>query len=342
MTAFLILSGIITFVIVFVLLKHLSKWQAIIIAIVAPIITTLVYSFIGNIPALSLQPQNTIAAPASKPHSAEGLSDEQMAMAIAKLKIEVAKSPKDIEKLNLLANSYIVASLHTEAAEILENLIASGQTDVKTLLKTADSLSRASKGNVTSRANQLIDQALQIEPNNPQALWLAGMGDAQQGRNSDAVNHLKILLPLLSGTAQQAQVEQIISKLSEPNSNIAKDAQKESETNQIITLLVEIDKATQEASSPNDVVFVFAKAHKGPPVPLAVKRLSVKDLPVTVNLSATDAMLPNMTIDNFTEIELSAKISKTGDPANKTGDILSNQLIHDTTKPPTELRLLIK
>jgi len=342
MTAFLILSGIITFLIVFVLIKHLSKWQAITIAVVVPITTTLVYSLIGNIPALSLQPQSTLTETAVNPHSADGLTDEQMAMAIAKLKVEVEKSPKDKEKLNLLANSYIVASLHTEASEILEGLIAQGQTDVKTLLKTADSLSRASKGNVTPRANQLIDQALQTEPNNPQALWLAGMGDAQQGRNGDAVNHLETLLPLLSGTAQQAQVEQIISKLSEPTDGSNQVVQEEKQQGQVITVTVNIDKVIQGASSPNDIVFVFAKAHKGPPVPLAVKRLSVKDLPATVTLSAGDAMLPNMTIDNFSEIELSAKISKTGDPANKTGDILSNQLIYETKNPSTELQLLIK
>jgi len=306
MTAFLILSGIITFAIVFVLLKHLSKWQAIVIAIAVPITTTLIYSSIGNIP--SLAPQSTVAQTAPNPHTAEGLSDEQMAMAIAKLKTEVKNKPQDKEKLNLLANSYIVASLHTEAAEILEGLIKSGQTDVNTLLKTADSLSRSAKGNVTLRANQLIDQALQAEPNNPQALWLAGMGDAQQGRNSGSSAEVK----------------------------------NEASSSQTITVLVEIDKATQQASSPNDTVFVFAKAHKGPPAPLAVKRLSVKDLPMTVTLSEQDAMLPSLTIAKFNEIELTAKISKSGNPADKTGDILSNQLIYDVKKPETDLRLFIK
>jgi len=63
---------------------------------------------------------------------------------------------------------------------------------------------------------------------------------------------------------------------------------------------------------PGDSLFVFAKAASGPPMPLAVKRLTVADLPVEVSLSDADAMMPQLKISGFQQIQLTARISRAG------------------------------
>ena len=55
-------------------------------------------------------------------------------------------------------------------------------------------------------------------------------------------------------------------------------------------------------------------------MPLAVKRLTVADLPVTVELSDADAMIPSMKLSAFDKIVVGARISKSGQPIAQPGD----------------------
>jgi cytochrome c-type biogenesis protein CcmH len=80
------------------------------------------------------------------------------------------------------------------------------------------------------------------------------------------------------------------------------------------------DNLKQQVSSEN-AVFIYAKATSGPPMPLAVKRLTVSDLPVTVELSDADAMIPTMMLSSFEEIIIGARVSKSGNPVAQPGDL---------------------
>jgi cytochrome c-type biogenesis protein CcmH len=71
---------------------------------------------------------------------------------------------------------------------------------------------------------------------------------------------------------------------------------------------------------PNDPLFVYAKADQGPPMPLATQRLAAIDLPMTVTLDDSHAMMPEMKLSMFGKIIVGARVSKSGIANAAAGD----------------------
>ena len=90
---------------------------------------------------------------------------------------------------------------------------------------------------------------------------------------------------------------------------------------------VSLDKNMLEKVSMDDTVFIFAKAVNGPPMPLAVVRKQVKDLPLQVTLDDSMAMIPAMKISGFEKVNIVARVSKTGSPKSQSGDLQSKVVV---------------
>lgn len=63
-------------------------------------------------------------------------------------------------------------------------------------------------------------------------------------------------------------------------------------------------------------LFVFAKAVDGPPLPLAVQKLAVFNGTQTIELSEAQAMQPGWTLANAERIQISARLSLSGQVLN--------------------------
>jgi cytochrome c-type biogenesis protein CcmH len=83
---------------------------------------------------------------------------------------------------------------------------------------------------------------------------------------------------------------------------------------------VTISATLKARVTPDDTVFIFARAANGPPAPLAVLRKRVADLPVKFVLDDTMAMAPGMNLSSFDPVIVGARISKSGKPGRQPGD----------------------
>lgn len=88
-----------------------------------------------------------------------------------------------------------------------------------------------------------------------------------------------------------------------------------------LSVTVKLAPGLLERVRPDDALFVFARAEQGPPMPLAVQRLRAADLPVTVTLDESMAMMPQFTLATFPRVVVGARISKSGNATPTPGDL---------------------
>jgi cytochrome c-type biogenesis protein CcmH len=88
-----------------------------------------------------------------------------------------------------------------------------------------------------------------------------------------------------------------------------------------IDVNVSIAPALAQRMPPQTTVFVFARAAAGPPMPLAVQRLTVGDLPASVHLDDSMAMMPQMRLSAFPQVVVGARVSPSGQAMPQPGDL---------------------
>src|SRR5258707_14571945 len=71
----------------------------------------------------------------------------------------------------------------------------------------------------------------------------------------------------------------------------------------------------------DDLVFVFARAAEGPPMPLAVLRAKAGDLPLTFALDDSMAMAQGLQVSALPKIVITARVSKSGNAKPAPGDL---------------------
>lgn len=81
---------------------------------------------------------------------------------------------------------------------------------------------------------------------------------------------------------------------------------------------------------PSLTVFIFAREMQGQPMPLAIVRTTVGKLPYVYRLDDSTALVQNHKLTQASEVVLIARVSKTGDAKQQSGDL---QGVREAIKP---------
>lgn len=231
-----------------------------------------------------------------------------------RLERAAAAQPDSAEGLYFLARAYMAQDRSAEAAKIFERTVALAGRQPELLGQWAQAQYFAANKKWSPEIQALTDEALKLDPKEVTSLGLLGIAAFEGERYAQAIDYWNRLLAQLppddsSRAALQGGIDRATEKLKERGATVA-----QAPANTPLKVRVTLSDQVKAKAQPGDSVFIFARAIKGPPAPLAVKRVTVADLPVTVELGDADAMMPQLKLSGFPEVQLVARISRAGQP----------------------------
>jgi cytochrome c-type biogenesis protein CcmH len=268
-------------------------------------------------------------------------SQEQVDNLIGDIEKRLEENPNDLEGWQIISQTYLSLGRYADAKKGYQRVLTLGGETAFAYASLADATALAASGQITEEASEYVQRALTIDADNRQALWLAGLGAAQTGEQLMAKQYWSRLIPLLDDAPQQQQELRDIIRDNFGDSPIAsvpieEPGQDTAAIGQVgLTVTVSLSADVTELAEANDFVFIFARALQGPPAPLAVKRLRVADLPTTVTLSDSDAMVAPMMLSKFEDVVVSARVSMSGQPMAQAGDLQSATVATKNTNKET-------
>lgn len=260
----------------------------------------------------------------------------------ARLEKAVQAQPDSAEGWYFLGRTYMAQERPVDAAKAYERAVQIAGRQPELLGQWAQALYFASQKRFTPEVQALTEDALKADPNEVTSLGLLGIAGFEEGRFKDAIGYWERLIAVLpqddpSRAALQGGIDRARERLAENGEPLP---ERETLTKSMPQLKVRVDLAAalKDKVQPGDTVFIFARAAEGPPMPLAVKRLTVKDLPAEVVLSDADAMMPQLKISNFPQVQLVARVSREGNA--KSGEWIGRgPALSSATEDPQQLTI---
>ncbi len=281
------------------------------IAVALPVAAAALYLHLGSLQGLS-----------AVPHAAGNLSSigpEQFGEMTAKLAARLQEKPDDVVGWTMLGRAYRATERHEEAAKAFARASALKPDDAELLADQAEALAIARGRNLAGEPARLLDRALQLDPDSAKALALAGSAAFERKDYKAAIRHWGRLLkqPDVGGELAQALQTGIIEAKALAEGRKPSIPAATGRVSGVVTL----GEGLKGKASPEDAVFVFARAAQGPRMPLAIAKVKVKDLPYHFDLDDSMAMMPELKISGFAEIVVGARVSKSGSATPSSGDL---------------------
>ncbi|GAB3395068.1 c-type cytochrome biogenesis protein CcmI [Azotobacter armeniacus] len=234
----------------------------------------------------------------------------------ARLEEAVKVQPDSAEGWYFLGRTYMAQERPADAVRAFEQAARLAERPPEILGQWAQALYFAEGKRWSAQMQTLTDEALAGDPTEVTSLGLLGIAAFEERRFADAAGYWERLVAILpEGDPSRTAIVGGIARAREQAGVAGTPESAQSAASQV-ELKVSVALAPELADKvrPDDSVFVFARVVSGPPMPLAVERLRVADLPAQVALSDANAMLPQLRLSNFAEVQLVARVSRAGNP----------------------------
>ncbi len=266
------------------------------------------------------------------------------------LEAKIERDGGTVQEWTMLGRAHKYMGNHALAANAFAVVLEKDDSNASLLLERAEMLALANDRKFNEESRALVLKAYELEPDNPNTLWFAGVSEYQAANYRIAIDHLRQLLPLAEG--EEDVIKSIIAIVAKSRAALIEAGEKmpelaellgvkairvETESGSVnideqrpealvsatkLQVTVNVSDAVKQKFNADDVVFVYAKAKQGPRMPLAAQRLTLAALPTTVTLDDSMAMVEGMNLSAFDQLIISARITKSASAIAMSGDFI--------------------
>jgi cytochrome c-type biogenesis protein CcmH len=286
---------------------------------------------------LSVGLYGVMGSPGLPSSSGDSMSPDMEEM-VASLAERLESEPNDLNGWKMLGRTYMTLGDYTDAITAFEKAVElESSRNAQTLVELGSAIlsSDGASNGVSGRSAALFESALALEPNNPQALFYGGIGAINRGDNELAASRWEKLLGLnppeeIQGVLRQRVAEwrgQAMPDQAGESAPSAPQAVPLEQEGTLVHLALSLSDSVDASLPGNLTVYVIARDPAQPSPPIAVVRRRLSELPVVINLSDANSMVPGRSLSGFPEFEIVARISLTGQPAQQAGDWFASAIV---------------
>lgn len=261
-----------------------------------------------------------------------------------------AQKQQDLAQLwFVLGNTYLQiqtgdprdqASMLDNATKALRRAHYLEEDNVEFALSYTQALLSQNQGKLDMESRKILNEVMRQQPNNPSAIMMFSMASYQSGEYEAAIRGWEHLLAM-GGEREGYEKAQAILENSIRQARSKLEAQHASAGGPELSFVVKV----ADDINPNlqqGFLMVYAQAEAGPPMPLAIKKLSLpQQFPVSVSLSDADAMMPAMKVSLFESVKITARLSESGQATPQAGDWFGTVTGVRTTDTANDLEITI-
>ena len=232
----------------------------------------------------------------------------------------------DHEGWVMLATAYARVGKPEQARAAWEEVLKRAPHDANFLAAAAEARAQVHpQRRFDAKAVEYLRHALETTPDHQRARFFLGIAMRQQDKPADAAAIWEPLLAsvdaanadTLRAEIDAARKDAGLPPLSPPVVNAP------AISGLVVEVALDPAFAARVRLRGNATVFVIARAPSGPPMPVAVEKHTIADLPLKVTLDDADGPMPTARLSALKTVEVIARISASGNAMRQDGDLES-------------------
>lgn len=244
---------------------------------------------------------------------------------IAEFEARLKQKPDNLQYWFLLARTQMEIGNFAEATKAYQQLYTLDSQSPMIMAELAQAMFLRDGNKMTPPVADLAKGALTLDPKNTMALGLLGIDAFGKKDYRATIDYWQKSVDLLGvdsqgGRALAAGIEKAKQSFVAEGGKLEDLAVKSA-----YAVKLSVSLGAKAKASPDQTVFVYARTWQGSPMPLAIARIKVSDLPTTIQLDETMAMSPAASLATAADIEVVARVSATGSAKAEVGDWLAKQ-----------------
>ena len=294
---------------------------------ILPVAAFGLYFWLGNPTSLiEIAAAPTRSEPKLNPNAP--MREHDIQKMVQQVEAKVKDNPKDGDAWAILAKTYATMGRWPEAWKSYQFAIDLLPENAALLSGQAEALAVLNGRVLQGRPMELVNRALQLDPNDIKGLELAGFNAFQERNFAQAVAYLQNLHRQLPPEAPFAK--NIFAAINEAQrlatggapANMAEQGAPTAPPASNVTIRgsLDITPDLKARLTEKDVIFLFARPLQGGPPVAAVRGPAIR-LPMDFELSDRLAMNPGNLLSMHKEVVLVARVSKSGGPMAQPGDL---------------------